>query len=197
MSHTNDNNQFRLIGYICISPANTYIDTEILDLRHARCQNIFKDIVPYSSKEKPNFKGLLSTLEKGDMVVVPSISRTGRDLKDLLDTIKSIEAKGCYIKSLKETWFNTYTNDSSLITDMISSFVVFEKNLLLEKQQEGVNDAKERGVKFGRKLDPLADVDLAMNLYTEGRYTVTKICTLCHISRNTFYRELDKRGLGR
>lgn len=197
MSHTNDNNLFRLIGYIRISPVNTYVDNEILDLKHSNCRTIFKDIVPYSSKEKPNFRALLSSLEKGDMVVVPSISRTAINLKDLLEIIQAIEEKGCYIKSIQEQWFNTYTNDSTLIIDMLNSFVNFEKTLLLEKQQEGVNEAKQKGVKFGRKLAPLADVDLAMDLYREGRYTVTKICTLCHISRNTFYRELDKRGLNR
>ena len=78
---------------------------------------------------------------------------------------------------------------------MLAGVAQFERELMLERQAEGIEVAKERGVKFGRKLDKDANLARAVELYKEGKYPAGEIAKMCKMSRATLYRRLKDLGL--
>lgn len=185
----------RIIGYARVSSVQQHLGKQIKALQDAGCQVIFQEKKSGKSVDRVEFKAMMKQLKKGDTVIVAELTRLARSTKDLHAIVEELTEKGVSIKSIKESWLDTSTAHGKLIFTILTGLAQFERELLLERQQEGIAVAKEKGVKFGVKLSEKADLDMAVAMVKEGKYTMTQIANMCHISRTTLWRTCKKLGI--
>lgn len=185
----------RIIGYARVSTKEQNLDRQIKALSGAGCQYIFQEKRTGKNVDRIEFKSMMSHLKAGDTVIISELTRLARSTTDLFNIMAEFEAKGVAVKSLKESWLDTTTAHGKLMFTIMSGISQFEREMMLERQAEGIEVAKENGVKFGRKLDVKADIELAVALYKEGKYTTTQIAEMTNISRTTLWRNLKKLGI--
>ena len=88
-------------------------------------------------------------VRKGDAVIVEDISRFGRSLKDLIDLVEKLNEKEVQFISIKEN-FDTTTPNGKLVFNIFASLAEFERETIKERQREGIELAKLRGVYKGK-----------------------------------------------
>lgn len=185
----------RVIGYARVSTREQNLDRQIKALTDYGCDFILEEKKTGKNLDRIELQNLLNTVKAGDTVVVSELTRISRSTADLHSLVEKLDAKGVKFKSLKESWIDTTTAHGRLLLTMFAGIAQFERELMLERQAEGIEVAKERGVKFGRKLDKDANLARAIELYKEGKYPAGEIAKMCKMSRATLYRRLKDLGL--
>jgi DNA invertase Pin-like site-specific DNA recombinase len=122
--------------------------------------------------------------------VVWRLDRLGRSLKDLIEIAGKLEANGIALKSLNES-IDTSSSSGKLIFHIFGALAEFERNLIRERTNAGLESAKARGRVGGRpkKLEP-KKIDIAKELYNSNEHSVIEICDLVGISKPTLYKYL-------
>src|SRR5207244_4440112 len=128
---------------------------------------------------KIEIKGLeeaLSHLRKGDTLVVWRLDRLGRSLKHLIETLTDLREKGIEFKSLTEN-IDTSTPTGMLMFHLIGALAEFERNLIRERTNAGLEAARARGHKGGRpKKGETETKRMARKLYEDKSITIKDIC---------------------
>lgn len=126
-------------------------------LSHCPAIRLYTEHVTGKDLNRPTLLWLLDHLREGDEIYVTSMDRLSRSLKDLLAVVETVQRAGASIHFLKEE-LHFYSDDRSpgaeLIVKVMASIAEFERELVLERQREGIELAKRRGAYKGRK--PLA-----------------------------------------
>ena len=130
---------------------------------------------------------MLEYVREDDTVYVEEFSRLGRSTADLLATVKAIEDAGAKFKSLKEN-FDTSKPVGRLQMTMMAAIAEFEREMILERQREGIAIAKREGKYKGRKAVSVPDIGKYYDKYMSRKGTKTSIAQELGISRTT----LDK-----
>ena len=153
------------------------------------CGRIFTDKVSLSTKEER--KGLteaLSHLREGDTLVVWRLDRLGRSLRHLIDTITALDERGVGFKSLTEN-IDTTTSGGKLVFHIFGALAEFEREIIRERTQAGLQSARSRGKIGGRpKALTTKEVQMLNNMAVDKSLTVSDICKTLGIGRTTFYR---------
>lgn len=158
--------------------------------------NIFYDEMSGSVEHRPQLDRLLDTLQRGDSVTVLEFSRLSRSLTQLLDLSKRFNENGIDLISLHEN-IDTTTPEGRLFYSICGAFAQYERELTVQRINEGLQATKARGTKLGRpKADDKA-IDTALTLYAETNLTANEIANRCGISRATLYRRAKERGIER
>ena len=180
-----------LIGYARVSTDDQTLDLQRDALREAGCERIFEDTAG-GAAERPNLEQALSHLRSGDTLVVWRLDRLGRSLKDLIARAEELRSEGVGLKSLKEA-IDTDSPTGQLVFHIFGALAEFERALIRERTQAGLQAARARGRKGGRRkrLDRDQRVH-AVELYRSRKHTVKKICGLMGISRATLYAYVDE-----
>ena len=150
-----------------------------------------------SSSDRPELQAMIEYVRDGDTVIVHSIDRLARDLRDLQNIITQLNDKGVAISFLTEKLsFTAQLNDAfaKLQLQMMGAFAEFERNIIRKRQAEGIAKAKERGVYANRKRKPVIDYDKVRLLRTSGMSTY-KIADQLKISRMSVHRILKSQRL--
>lgn len=145
-----------------------------------------------TKKDRAGLQQLLDTVREGDTVIVESISRLGRKTLDILSTIEELTNRGIVFISLKEN-MDTTTPTGKAMLGMMAVIAQLERDLIVQRTKEGLDSAKQRGVKLGRpKLDEQKVQD-ALKLYDEGNHSIKEIIRVTGISQGKLYKEINKR----
>jgi DNA invertase Pin-like site-specific DNA recombinase len=152
---------------------------------------MFEDKLSGKDTNRPALQAMLKHARKGDTVCCHSLDRLGRNIDDLREIVKSLVAKGVTVKFMAEGL--TFSADSSnifseLMLNMLSSFASFERALSKERQREGVQLAKAKGVYKGRKQEMTAETLETIKVRIEAGEAKAAICKDLKISRDTLYR---------
>jgi DNA invertase Pin-like site-specific DNA recombinase len=131
-------------------------------------------------------------LQVGDVVYLCDLSRLSRKTKHIFELVEKIHQKGANIKSLSETWLDTTTPGGQLLFTIFAGFVQFQRDQISYKTKAGLEAARVRGRKGGRKRIDSGIVTKALNLYDRG-VVVSEIEAMLDISRQTIYRYINKR----
>lgn len=124
---------------------------------------------------------------EGDTLVVWRLDRLGRSLRDLIDWVQYLEAEGVSLHSLHEM-IDTQTPTGKLTFHLFGALAEFERNLIQERTQAGLAAARARGRIGGRPKTLTAEKQqLAIDLYTEKKMSVDKLCETLGISKPTLY----------
>lgn len=181
------------VAYARVSTSDQNLARQLEALKLYEPDKIFTDQVSGKNLERPGFNQMLEYVREGDMIYVCSLDRLARNLNDLLETIKCLQARGVSIHFLKENILigsDAKTSSmSKLILSIMGAVAEFERALIRERQQEGIDLAKKRGVYKGRA--PIAEDKIAeaKKLYELG-VPLSKISQQLKISRSTLYRHV-------
>ena len=180
-----------LIGYARVSTDDQTLDLQRDALQTAGCERIFEDTAS-SAAERPGLRDALDQLRAGDTLVVWRLDRLGRSLKDLIARAEALRIQGVGLKSLKEA-IDTDSGSGRLIFHIFGALAEFERVLIRERTQAGLQAARARGRQGGRRkrLDVRQRAH-AVELYRSRRHTVKEICALMGISRATLYAYVEE-----
>lgn len=176
-----------IYGYARVSTTEQDLSLQIKALKAAECEIIRSEKVSGTSTAGRNeLRTLLDFLRDGDELVVTRIDRLARSIKDLQDIVFELREKGAVLKATEQP-IDTSTAAGKCFLDMLGVFAEFETNLRRERQIEGIERAKERGVYKGRK--PSIDVAKVRSLKEQGM-GATAIANQLGIGRASVYRVL-------
>lgn len=173
-----------VIGYRRVSTIDHNLDRQDL----GQTDRVFEEKVSGGSRDRPALSELISYSREGDTVVVHSIDRLARDLKDLQQIVHELNDKGVAVRFLKERLeFDANTDDpiSKLQLQMMGAFAEFERSLIRSRQAEGIAKAKAQGKFKGGK--PRIDRDAVRKLLDAGR-SKAEVADELGITRMTVYR---------
>lgn len=177
-----------VVGYRRVSTVDQNLDRQDL----GQVDKVFEEkLSGKSAKDRPALQAMLDYIREGDSVVVFSIDRLARDLRDLQDIIQHVNDKGASIAFLTENLTFSADKDDAfarLQLQMMGAFAEFERNIIRKRQAEGIAKAKVKGVYKGRK--PTIDRDRVRDLKAEGLSTY-KIAESMGISRMSVHRILN------
>lgn len=142
---------------------------------------------------------MLDFAREGDCVYVHDFSRLARNTKDLLDIVELLKGKGVHLVSNKEN-IDTSTPTGKLILTMMGAIATFEREITLERQREGIEAAKSRGVYKGRKEVHISDFPVWYERYRKREFNKRQLAEKLNISRPTLDKlikeEEERLGVG-
>ena len=192
--------QGKLIGYARTSTAEQEagLEAQIRDLHAAGCSKIFREQVS-SIAQRRELERALEYVRGGDTLMVTKVDRLARSTTGLWEIVKRLEAvddggAGLRVLNLGGDVVDTKSATGKLILTIFSGFAQFEREMMLERQKEGIAKAKGEGRYMGRKPSARLKADEAVKLFKDGR-TVTQIAESLEIGRGSVYRALNVAGL--
>lgn len=177
------------VGYIRVSSVDQNTSRQ---LEGVQVDRTFTDRASGKDTQRPELKAMLAFVRDGDEVVIHSMDRLARNLDDLRRLVQSLTKQGVKVSFVKESM--TFTGDDSplshLMLSMMGAFAEFERSLLLERQREGIAQAKALGVYKGRK--PSLNPEMAAQLRRRAQAGENKaaLAREFNISRETLYSYL-------
>lgn len=178
-----------LIGYARTSTLEQMagFDAQVRNLEGAGAERIFREQVS-SVAERPQLALALDFLRAGDVLLVTKLDRLARSTANLLEIVQSIEAKGATLRIL-DLNLDTATATGRLMLTMIGAIAQFEREMMLERQREGIAKAKAAGKYRGRKPTAKAKATDVHELRAAG-VGATEIARRLAIGRASVYRAL-------
>ena len=189
-----------LVGYARTSTAEQAagLEAQIRDLKAAGCTKIFQEQVS-SIAERAELERALEYVRGGDTLVVTKVDRLARSTVGLWEIVKRLEAvedggAGLRVLNLGGETVDTKSATGKLILTIFAGFAQFEREMMLERQREGIAKAKAENRYLGRRPSARLKADEAVKLFREGR-TVTQVAEMLSIGRGSVYRALEGVGL--
>jgi DNA invertase Pin-like site-specific DNA recombinase len=183
-----------LIGYARVSTQDQTLNLQKDALEKLGCNKIFTDTASGAKAERTGLNEALEYVREGDTLVVWRLDRLGRSLKHLIETISQLDNRKIGFKSLTEN-IDTTTSGGKLIFHIFGALAEFERNLIRERTNAGLQAARARGRKGGRPKSLTGKkTAMAQALYNDKNNTVDEICKTLNISRATLYRYIKTGG---
>ncbi|MCT3918032.1 recombinase family protein [Elizabethkingia anophelis] len=186
------------IGYARVSTQDQNFELQEDALKNSGCELIFKEKVSGAKADRPELERLIEHLRKGDIVVVYKLDRLGRSLKHLLELVDLFNQKEVGLQSISDS-IDTTTPQGRLFFNISASFAEFEKDLIRERTKAGLEAARARGRKGGRRHGMNKEAEqkaiLAETYYKEGKMSVIEISKEIGISKMTLYKYLRHRNV--
>ncbi len=180
------------IGYVRVSAIDQNMDRQ-LDGIELDCK--FIDKASGKDVKRPQLDAMLQHARHGDVVVVHSMDRLARNLKDLLQIVESLTKKGVRVEFLKEAL--VFNGDDApmpkLLLGMLGAVAEFERSLMKERQKEGIALAKARGAYGGRKPTLSSEQVADLRNRAEMGIPKAKIAREFKITRETVYQYIKSR----
>ena len=140
----------QLVGYVRVS---TFDQNETRQLEGVKTDRVFLDKASGKDINRPQLASMLSFVREGDTVVCHSMDRLGRNLDDLRKMVLGLTTRGVHVQFVKEslTFHGQASPMANLLLSVMGAFAQFERELIRERQREGIELAKKAGAYRGRK----------------------------------------------
>ena len=122
-------------GYARVSTAEQCLDRQLDALKNFKVDKIYCEKISGTKKNRPELDKLLSEIDSGDTIVIESLSRLGRSVKNLAEPMEFFNEHSIRLVSLKET-IDTTSSTGRLLFTIISSLSQFERDVLAERTAE-------------------------------------------------------------
>lgn len=152
-----------------------------------KCNVYFEDKLSGRNMDRPEFQKMIEQLRPGDSVMVVSIDRLGRNLKELVELSSKLKDMGVNIVALNQG-IDTSSKMGQLFYNFMALMSEMELMFIQERQREGIELAKQNGRYKGRPLKKLDGWEQLSKEVAENKLSVDRACQLLKISRSTFYR---------
>lgn len=178
------------IGYARVSTSDQNHASQVDGLRGAGVDRMYLDTFTGAKSSRPELDRMMASLRAGDTVVVTRLDRLGRSAKDLLNLSSEFESMGVSLVVIEQN-IDTSTPEGKLFFTIISAMAEFERSLISARTKDGLEAARARGRKGGRKpvMTP-AKAKTAKEMYKNGQY-VSEIAQVLGVSRPTVYKTLN------
>lgn len=181
-----------LLGYARVSTGDQDAALQQDALKAAGCYRIFTDTASGSLESRPEMTKVLDQLRPGDTLVVWRLDRLGRSIRHLIDQLADLQERDIGFRSLQEA-IDTTSSGGRLVFHVFAALAEFERDLIRERTNAGLQAARARGRVGGRP--PLLTKDklrTARRMYEQQEMTVEKIGEVLGVSRTTVYRALRR-----
>ena len=193
--------QQKMYGYIRVSTREQNEARQKIALRSFPVpeENIYMDKMSGKDFERDAYQELVRKLERGDLLVIQSIDRLGRNYEEILDQwriltrIRQVDIVVLDMPLLdtrKKGDDLTGTFVADLVLQILSYVAQTERENIRQRQQEGIALAKANGTHFGRDLREIPNFDKILKQYNRKEITVTEAATKCGLSRQGFYKRV-------
>ena len=172
-------------GYIRTSKKDQNPELQRRDLLAFGCEKIFEEQISSRKEDRPELKAAMDYCREGDEMVVWKPDRFGRSLRELIDLVNELRKRGVELVSLRES-IDTTTPGGKLVFHVFGAVAEFGRDLILERTTAGLEAARARGRRGGRK--PAMDegkIALASRLMRDRETTVAEVCEAVGVSRAT------------
>lgn len=174
------------------------LESQIELLKDNGAEEIYSDSFTGTKTDRPQFNELLEKLQKGDTLIVTKLDRFARSMTQGSELVNSLIERGIKVNILNIGVMDN-TPASKLIRNIFFSFAEFERDMIVERTQEGKAIAKTKeGFKEGRpKKYTVKQLDNALSMLTVngGDRSYNEVAELLGISKSTLIRENNKRKL--
>lgn len=190
-------------GYARVSTKEQKEDRQMIALMEAEVprKNIYMDKQSGKDFERPMYKRMIDRLEKDDLLYIKSIDRLGRDYEEILEQWRVLtREKRVDIVVLDMPLLDTRRGKdlmgtflSDIVLQVLSFVAENERNDIRQRQREGIEAARRRGIQFGRPPKPLPDnFEQACEKWLSGELSCRRAAKLCGMPVTSFCR----RGQG-
>lgn len=192
-------------GYVRVSTREQNLERQILAMKGEGLEdkNIYADQMSGKDFDRPKYNRLMKKLKPGDLLVIKSIDRLGRNYTEILEQWRVItKNKKANIKVIDMPLLNTETGHGDLtgvfISDLVLQILAYvaetERAFIKQRQAEGIAIAKKNGVKFGReKLDLPRNFEEYHRLWKDKKISVREAAKAVGMSTSTFYRRCREK----
>lgn len=192
-------------GYVRVSTKEQNPERQIIALKEEKIpkENIYLDRVSGKDFLRPQYQKLLTELESGDVLIIKSIDRLGRNYGEILEQWRNITKDiGANIRVIDMPLLNTDSFPGDLtgvfISDLVLQILAYvaetERSFIKQRQAEGIAVAKANGVKFGCPKMKMPDsFERYFEMWENGDISIRKAAGLLNISHSTFYRRCQDR----
>jgi DNA invertase Pin-like site-specific DNA recombinase len=183
------------LGYARVSKADgsqtLHLQIDALLKEDISPEHIYQDLASGKKDDRPGLEACLKALRSGDTLIVWKLDRLGRNLKHLVNTVQDLDQRHISFKVITGQGANIDTSTASgkLIFGIFAALAEFERELIRERTLAGLQSARARGRKGGRKFQlTKAQVRLAQVAMKNRDTHVRELCEELGISRQTLYR---------
>jgi len=178
------------VGYIRVSTAEQHTERQLESIELDR---VFTDKASGKDVQRPQLQAALGYLREGDTLYVHSLDRLARNAEDLLRTVRELTERGVTVQFVKNRL--TFGGDGAdpmakLMLTMLAGFAAFERDLIRERQREGIALAKGKGVYKGRKRALGPHEAVQMREMAEAGMPKAELARTYGVSRETVYSYL-------
>lgn len=141
-------------GYARVSTQRQELDIQVKALKEAGATKIYKEKISGAKTDRKELNKLLAEIKPGDTLLVTKADRIARSLSQLEKIVTDLTSKGVTVHIMNMGMFTAESMENpmtKLLFNVLGAFAEFERSMIMERTQEGIQDAKEKGVKFGRK----------------------------------------------
>lgn len=176
------------IGYSRVSTKDQNLERQIDALLKYGCEVIYQEKLSGKDMDRPELQKMLESVQPGDIIVIQKLDRLGRSLRDLINLTEELRKREVGMISLTDN-FDTTTSQGRLFFSIMGALAEFERELITERINDGIRQAKANGKKLGRpgKLDILG----LANDYQTGM-SVIELAKKYKTTRGNVYQHLRK-----
>lgn len=189
----------QLVGYARTSTTDQKagLEAQLRDLKAVGCHRVFSEEVSSVDKTRPQLEQALDYVREGDTFVVTKLDRLARSVADMVKIRDRLKEKGVALRILQMggEQVDTTTPTGSLLLNLLGSIAEFERELMLERQREGIAKAKSEGRYRGRAPVPDAKATEVLRLRAEGK-TAEAIVKATGVGRTSVFRILKEAKPG-
>jgi DNA invertase Pin-like site-specific DNA recombinase len=196
MSHSldlNDRERDMLVGYARTSTLDQQagMDAQVRDLEAVGCERVFREHVSSVSSARPKLGEALRFVREGDVLIVTKPDRLARSTRQLLDIVEDLDRRkvSLVILSMGGERIDSRSPTGKLMLTVLGAMAEFERNMMLERQREGIAKAKAEGKYHGRQPTARAKAADILRMAGEGK-TRERIAMELEISLASVYRVL-------
>jgi DNA invertase Pin-like site-specific DNA recombinase len=168
------------------------LEVQMRDLDAAGCEKIFSEQLSSVDAQREQLEAAIEFCRAGDVLVVTKLDRLARSVANLCEIEARLSAKSVGL-IIQNPAMDTSTSTGRLVFNMFASVAQFEREVMLERQRDGIKKAQSEGKYRGRK--PLApNVEASVLALKAENVSVTEIAKRLGIARQSIYRILERTG---
>lgn len=183
----------QILGYARVSSSSQNLDRQRAALHSAGATRIWEDTITGATRDRPALNDALDYARDGDMLVVASMDRLARSVPDLHSIVSDLTDRGVAVQFLNEQ--QTYTADSDPVSrfmlSILGAVAQLERELIRERQADGIAAAKARGVYDRKPILSPEQVSRAREMVNSG-VPKAVVARRFEIARSTLYKYLDQ-----
>jgi DNA invertase Pin-like site-specific DNA recombinase len=179
-----------LIGYARVSTQDQNPVLQLDALKGAGCERIFVEKASGAQRSRPELAEALDFARAGDTLVVWKFDRLARSMKQLIETVEGMKAKGVGFRSITEA-IDTTTAGGKLVFHIFGALAEFERSIIRERTNAGLKAARDRG-RLGGRPPALSEKDIAAAraMLSNPNITVEEVARRLGVAASTLYRHM-------
>ncbi|MBA0177933.1 recombinase family protein [Pectobacterium carotovorum] len=182
-----------LIGYARVSTTDQNTELQKKALIRAECELIFEDTASGKNAQRSGLKKAIRRLRRGDTLMVWKLDRLGRSVRDLIELVSALQAKGIHFRSLTDS-IDTSTPAGRFFFHVMSALAEMERELIIERTRAGLDAARLQGRIGGRKRLMTQDVLCRAEAMLATGATRLQVANIVGVSEKTIYKYFPARG---